>query len=204
MGAGLGIAQGVRHMEPDTTCFAFVGDSTFFASAIPGVVNAVYNQADMTLIILDNSTTAMTGHQPHPGTGRTMMGNVVDKIDIEAVLRGIGIKTIKTADPLDHPASVDCVRRTADEPGVKAIIFRSPCIAVTKPSGTMTVDSRTCIRCKKCIRELGCPALTATGGSIRIDGSLCTGCTLCSQLCPANAIVPSRSPEASKGGASHE
>ena len=68
----------------------------------------------------------------------------------------------------------------------------------------MTVDSGTCIRCKKCIRELGCPALTATGGSIRIDSSLCTGCTLCSQLCPANAIVPSRSPEASKGGASHE
>lgn len=204
MGAGLGIAQGVRHMEPDTTCFAFVGDSTFFASAIPGVINAVYNQADMTLIILDNSTTAMTGHQPHPGTGHTMMGNVVDKIDIEAVLRGIGIKTIETADPLDHPASVDCVRRTADEPGVKAIIFRSPCIAVTKPSVIMTVDSGTCIRCKKCIRELGCPALTATDGSIRIDGSLCTGCTLCSQLCPANAIVPSRSPEASKGGASHE
>ncbi len=204
MGAGLGIAQGVRHMEPDTACFAFVGDSTFFASAIPGAVNAVYNQADMTLIILDNSTTAMTGHQPHPGTGHTMMGNVVDKIDIEAVLRGIGIKSIETADPLDHPASVDCVRRTVDEPGVKAIIFRSPCIAVTKPSGAMTVDSGTCIRCKKCIRELGCPALTATGGSIRIDGSLCTGCTLCSQLCPANAIVPSRSPEASKGGASHE
>ncbi len=204
MGAGLGIAQGVRHIEPDTTCFAFVGDSTFFASAIPGVINAVYNQADMTLIILDNSTTAMTGHQPHPGTGHTMMGNVVDKIDIEAVLRGIGIKAIETADPLDHPASVDCVRRTADEPGVKAIIFRSPCIAVTKPSVTMTVDSGTCIRCKKCIRELGCPALTVTDGSIHIDGSLCTGCTLCSQLCPANAIVPSRSPEASKGGASHE
>ena len=74
MGAGVNIAQGVGHIEPDTKCFAFVGDSTFFASAITGVVNAVYNQADMTLIVLDNSTTAMTGHQPHPGTGHTMMG----------------------------------------------------------------------------------------------------------------------------------
>ena len=67
-GAGLGIAQGIGHIEPDRTCFAFVGDSTFFASALPGVVNAVYNQSDMILIVLDNSTTAMTGHQPHPGT----------------------------------------------------------------------------------------------------------------------------------------
>ncbi|MDO4429601.1 MAG: thiamine pyrophosphate-dependent enzyme, partial [Atopobiaceae bacterium] len=74
MGAGINIAQGVTHVEPDTAAFAFVGDSTFFASGITGVVNAFYNQANMTLVVLDNSTTAMTGHQPHPGTGRTMMG----------------------------------------------------------------------------------------------------------------------------------
>ncbi|MBR3749647.1 MAG: indolepyruvate ferredoxin oxidoreductase subunit alpha, partial [Firmicutes bacterium] len=74
MGAGLGIAQGVFHTEPDTNCFAFVGDSTFFASAVPSVINALFNQVDFTLVVLDNSTTAMTGHQPHPGTGRTMMG----------------------------------------------------------------------------------------------------------------------------------
>ncbi|MEZ3487700.1 MAG: indolepyruvate ferredoxin oxidoreductase subunit alpha [Lachnospiraceae bacterium] len=204
MGAGLGIAQGVGHIEPDTACFAFVGDSTFFASAIPGVVNAVYNQADLTLVILDNSTTAMTGHQPHPGTGHTMMGNVVDKIDIEAVLRGIGLKTVETVDPLDHDAAVSCVRRAADEPGVKAIIFRSPCIAVTKPSGGMTVDSGKCTNCKKCIRELGCPALIAADGNVGIDLSLCTGCTLCSQLCPFGAIVPSGTADNAKGVDSHE
>ncbi len=211
MGAGLGIAQGVGHIEPDTACFAFVGDSTFFASAIPGVVNAVYNQADMTLVILDNSTTAMTGHQPHPGTGRTMMGNVTDKIDIEAVLRGIGLKTVKTVDPLEHAAATACIRQTADEPGVKAVIFRSPCIAVTKPSGCMTVDSGKCINCKKCIRDLGCPALIITDGNIGIDDSLCTGCTLCSQICPAGAIIPvdtkedaSGNSKSLRGGDSHE
>ena len=77
MGAGVNMTQGIGKIEPDTTCFAFVGDSTFFASAITGMVNAVYNQANMTLVVLDNSTTAMTGHQPHPGTGKTMMGQVV-------------------------------------------------------------------------------------------------------------------------------
>jgi len=189
MGAGLGISQGIGRIEPDTSCFAFVGDSTFFASAITGVVNAVYNQAEMTLIVLDNSTTAMTGHQPHPGTGQTMMGNVVDKIDIEAVLRGIGLTVVETADPLDFESSVSCVKRVAAEPGVKAIIFRSPCIAITKPVKSMTLDPGKCINCKKCIRELGCPALVIKEGFVHIDNSLCTGCTLCSQICPTGALT---------------
>lgn len=188
MGAGLGIAQGIGHIEPDTSCFAFVGDSTFFASAITGVINAVYNQANMTLIILDNSTTAMTGHQPHPGTGRTMMGELVQKINIEAVLRGIGITTVETVNPLDHKAAVFCVKRTADLPGVKAIIFKSPCIAIDKPEAPLFVEEESCISCKKCIRELGCPALVIQNNKITIDASLCTGCTLCAQLCPTGAI----------------
>lgn len=189
MGAGLGIAQGVGHMEPDTSCFAFVGDSTFFASAITGVINAVYNQAEMTLIVLDNSTTAMTGHQPHPGTGRTMMGDVVNAVNIEAVLRGIGLSTVETVDPLQLAEAVSCVRRVAAEPGVKAIIFKSPCIALTKPSGSMTVQEDHCIGCKKCIQELGCPAIMIQGNHAKIDTALCTGCTLCSQLCPTHAIT---------------
>ena len=188
MGAGLGIAQGIGHIEPDTSCFAFVGDSTFFASAITGVINAVYNQANMTLIILDNSTTAMTGHQPHPGTGRTMMGELVQKINIEAVLRGIGITTVETVNPLDHKAAVSCVKRTADLPGVKAIIFKSPCIAIDKPEAPLFVEEESCISCKKCIRELGCPALVIQNNKVTIDASLCTGCTLCAQLCPTGAI----------------
>mgnify|MGYP002510228682 CR=1 FL=1 len=199
MGAGLGIAQGVGRIEPDTSCFAFVGDSTFFASAIPGVVNAVYNQADMTLIILDNSTTAMTGHQPHPGTGRTMMGDVVAKINIEAVLRGIGLTVVETVNPLDYKSAVDCVQRVSAEPGVKAIIFKSPCIAITKPDASMTVNSNQCIQCKKCIRELGCPALIIQDGKVTIDSALCTGCGLCAQLCPVSAIqIPCM------GGEDHE
>ena len=190
MGAGIGIAQGVMHMEPDTKCFAFVGDSTFFASGITGTVNAFYNQADMTLVVLDNSTTAMTGHQPHPGTGRTVMGQVVEKVSIERVLRAIGLTVVETMDPLDHKLSVETVKRVAAEPGVKAIIFRSPCIAVTKPKGRSGVDAAKCIACGKCIRELGCPAiiLDSDGKKAKIDTSLCTGCTLCEQICPVKAI----------------
>ena len=117
-----------------------------------------------------------------------MMGEVVSKVNIEAVLRGIGLSVVETVDPLDFKLSVDCVKRVSAEPGVKAIIFKSPCIAITKPSGSMYVDSETCINCKKCIRELGCPALITEAGAVTIDASLCTGCTLCSQLCPTGAI----------------
>ena len=195
MGAGLNIAQGVEKIEPDTACFAFVGDSTFFASAITGVVNADYNQANMTLVVLDNSTTAMTGHQPHPGTGRTVMGEIVQKINIEQVLRGIGVQDVETVNPLDHEAAVSCVKELADKPGVKAIIFKSPCIAVTKPGAPMHVDISSCIHCKKCIRELGCPAIITEDGNVSIDSSMCTGCGLCSQICPVHAI---------KGGKQHD
>lgn len=188
MGAGLGIAQGVGHIELDTSCFAFVGDSTFFAAAIPGVVNAVYNQAEMTLVVLDNSTTAMTGHQPHPGTGHTMMGEVVAKVNIEAVLQGIGVTAVETVNPLDLAKSIEVVRKMAGLPGVKAIIFKYPCIAITKPEGKMAVDIDKCVGCRKCIREIGCPGLIIRDGQVTIDESLCTGCGLCSQICPFEAI----------------
>ena len=188
MGAGLGIAQGVGHIEPDTSCFAFVGDSTFFAAAIPGVVNAVYNQAEMTLVVLDNSTTAMTGHQPHPGTGHTMMGEVVAKVNIEAVLQGSGVTAVETVNPLDLAKSIEVVRKMAGLPGVKAVIFKYPCIAITKPEGKMAVDIDKCVGCRKCIREIGCPGLIIRDGQVTIDESLCTGCGLCSQICPFEAI----------------
>ncbi len=203
MGAGLGISQGVGHIAPDTSCFAFVGDSTFFASAIPGVVNAVYNQAEMILVVLDNSTTAMTGHQPHPGTGKTMMGDVSAAVSIEGILRGIGLTFVETVNPLDLKRSVDCVKRAADEKGVKAIIFKSPCIAIVKSDKTLHVDTKSCINCKKCIKELGCPALIIKDGKVEIDASLCTGCGLCAQVCPVGAITGEPA-HLGHGGADHE
>ncbi len=143
----------------------------------------------MVLVVLDNSTTAMTGHQPHPGTGTTMMGEIVEKVSIEKILRAIGIKTVETLNPLDLEESVEAIRRIAEEPGLKAIIFKSPCIVKFKPkSGKAFVDPERCVGCKRCINELGCPGLILEGKKAAIDPSQCTGCTLCEQICPVNAI----------------
>ena len=144
MGAGITMAQGFSHTHPDTLCFGFVGDSTFFASGMTGVVNAVYNEANMILCVLDNSTTAMTGHQPHPGTGRNMTGHIVDRVDIGSVLKGAGVKKVLEVDPLDLEAAMAAVKECADETGVRAIIFRSPCVALTKPAGKCRVDASAC------------------------------------------------------------
>ena len=170
MGAGITIAQGLALAEPGTKCLAFIGDSTFFASGITGVVNAVYNGTDIILIVLDNSTTAMTGHQPHPGTGVRMMGDVCEKISIEKILRAIGLTSVETVDPLDNKAAVEAVKHAAELPGVKAIIFKSPCIAVTKPSKRFKIAD-SCVNCKKCIRELGCPAIVMENGRISAKGT---------------------------------
>lgn len=188
MGAGVNIAQGVGRIRPDTKTFSFVGDSTFFASAITGVVNAVYNGADTTIVILDNSTTAMTGHQPHPGTGKTMMGEINSRIDIEAVLRGVGVQTVERINPLELDNAVECVKKTAEKPGVKAIIFESPCAMLFKPKKAAAVNYDKCIDCRKCIKEIGCPGLVIQDSKVVVDSSLCNGCGLCSKICPVAAI----------------
>jgi indolepyruvate ferredoxin oxidoreductase alpha subunit len=189
MGAGVTIAQGLARVEPDATAFAFTGDSTFFASGITGVTNAVYNGADEIVCVLDNSTTAMTGHQPHPGTGRTLRGDVAEKIDIEAVLRGVGVKTVLTVDPLDMDAAVKAVETCVAEKGVRAIVFRSPCVALFRPTEVVKTDEAKCIGCKKCIKEIGCPAIRYENKKAVVDPAQCNGCGLCTSLCPVGALA---------------
>ncbi|MBS1482848.1 MAG: indolepyruvate ferredoxin oxidoreductase subunit alpha [Clostridium sp.] len=190
MGAGITMAQGMQRVEPDKRYFSFVGDSTFFASGLTGIVNAVYNEANLTLCILDNSTTAMTGHQPHPGTGHTMMGQVVDKIDITKVLEGIGVRNIVTVDALDLDQCVDAVLEISAKKGVGAVIFKAPCIAVVKTSKKCRIVEDKCVNCRTCINEIGCPALVLDGDMVRIDAGLCNGCGLCGQICTVEAIEP--------------
>lgn len=189
MGADVTMAQGLHRIEPDTLHFSFIGDSTFFASGITGVVNAVYNGTDIILMVLDNSTTAMTGHQPHPGTGVTMMGEVAQKISIEKILLAIGVTSVETVNPFELQHTVEVIRRASAQGGVKAIICKSPCIAVEKKQKPLcSVSEEQCIGCKRCIRELGCPAIVMQEGRARIEASLCQGCNLCAQVCPAGAI----------------
>jgi indolepyruvate ferredoxin oxidoreductase alpha subunit len=188
MGAGVTMVQGLQRIDQDAKYFSFIGDSTFFASGLTGVVNAVYNEADLTIVVLDNSTTAMTGHQPHPGTGKTMMGHIVEKVSIPKILQAIGVAEVVTVSPLKLDEAVKTVQRLSELPGVKAIIFQEPCIALVKPEESFAVDPEICIGCKKCIRELGCPALVQNGKSVLVETSLCTGCGLCAQICPVQAI----------------
>lgn len=187
MGADVTIAQGLHIVEPDAVNFAFIGDSTFFASGMTGVVNAVYNQTDIVLVVLDNSTTAMTGHQPHPGTGMTMMGDVVAKVNLEKILEAVGVTKIVKADPLNLEEAKAAVASVMDEKGVKVVIFKSPCIAVTKPVKQYVI-AESCVGCKQCIRELGCPAIVLENGKVKIEPSLCFGCSICSQVCKFQAI----------------
>lgn len=193
MGAGVTIAQGIRIVEPDTICFSFSGDSTFYHTCLPNLANAVYNHTPIVAVILDNSTTAMTGHQPNPHTGKTAVGEVACVIDIEGALSGVGIRHIYTADPLELTSAMETVRKAVDD--VKdgetaAIVFRSPCIALYKPTRRMTIAADHCIGCKKCIRAFGCPALVKTGDGkkVSIDAGLCCGCGLCVGICPVHAI----------------
>lgn len=187
MGAGITIAQGLQRAEPDSKKIAFIGDSTFFHTGIPGIINAVYNETDITVIILDNSTTAMTGHQPHPGIGKTMMGNITEKISIESVLRGCNVSFIKKANPLHVEEAIEAVLEAVSYKGISVVIFESPCIAITKPPHTNQINEN-CIGCKKCIKEIGCPAMSLHEKKVAIHPDLCYGCNLCRQICPVNAI----------------
>lgn len=189
MGAGITVAQGIKRVEPDRLCFSFTGDSTFFHTGLVGIVNAVYNKTPMVAVILDNSSTAMTGHQPNPATGQTVTGEVAEVISIEGVLKALGVSTVLTANPFDLAAAIDTVKEAAAaaENAVAAIVFRAPCIAVTKPAPAFKV-AENCIGCKKCVKELGCPAIVRDGDKVRIDPALCTGCGLCATVCPVKAI----------------
>ena len=188
MGAGITMAQGLQRSEPDAKHIAFIGDSNFFHTGIAGVINAVYNNTDITVVILDNSTTAMTGHQPHPGTGKTMMNSISEKVDIYGLLSACGIKHIEKANPFNQKEAVEAVKKAVDFNGPSAVIFEAPCIALAKPAQKQQVGSN-CTGCCKCIREIGCPAISLDeSGKAVIEPSLCYGCTLCTQICPVKAI----------------
>ena len=189
MGADITMAQGLHRVEPEKKHIAFIGDSTFFHTGIPGIINAVYNETDITVIILDNSTTAMTGHQPHPGTGRTMMGNMTEKVHIDKVLAGCNVKCIKKANPFQLEESMAAVREAVAYQGVSAVIFEEPCIALFKSRPALRIAADKCIGCKRCIQEIGCPAMSfAADGKAVINADMCYGCNLCTQLCPVGAI----------------
>jgi indolepyruvate ferredoxin oxidoreductase alpha subunit len=189
MGAGITIAQGIKLAEKGTKCIAFIGDSTFFHTGIPGVINAVYQNTDITIAVLDNHTTAMTGGQPHPGTGRTAMGMPAKPLDIEKILRACGVEHISTVDPFKYDDAVEAFKNSLEHGGPSAVIAKAPCIALIKPPKTVRRVNGACIGCLKCIKQLGCPAMSVgEDGKVSINEPICTDCSLCVNVCPVGAI----------------
>jgi indolepyruvate ferredoxin oxidoreductase alpha subunit len=190
MGAGITMAQGLDRAEPDTVHFAFIGDSTFFHTGVSGLINAVYNGANIVIVILDNGTTAMTGGQPHPGMARTLMGAPAKRISIYELVKGIGADDIQRVNPFDIAAAKAAAERAADLSGVRVIIFEGPCVNMARKGNAFNVSAEMCRGCGLCVRKLGCPALsTGSDRKTIIDATLCTGCGICRSVCPFDAIV---------------
>lgn len=187
MGASITIATGINRVEPDRKQVAFLGDSTFFHTGIPGLINAVYNRADITVVILDNRTTAMTGHQPHPGLGRTALGPAETTVDIARMAEACGVQFVRQVDPYDLEAAGEAAGEALRYPGPSVVIMKRECIALARSKTRYAVNSDSCVQCGICVEELGCPAITRPGGITEINDN-CYGCGVCARICPARAI----------------
>jgi indolepyruvate ferredoxin oxidoreductase alpha subunit len=197
MGSSIGNAIGMVKAGETRPVVATIGDSTFLHAGIPGLIDAVYNQANLTVLLLDNHITAMTGGQDHPGTGKTLRGEETAKVDYEALVRAIGIKWVRTVDSYDLAAMYQQLREAINYRGVAVLIANRPCVLdpVKIKGPALQVNTVECNACQACM-NLGCPAMswgteTFEGRhKIKIDQSLCIGCTLCAQVCTVDCIQP--------------
>lgn len=192
MGASIGMAHGVakaRGKDFAKKTVAVIGDSTFIHSGITGLIDIVYNNGIATVIILDNSTTAMTGHQDHPATGRTIKGEPAPVLNLVELVKAVGIKNVRVVDPFDLEGSERILREETQKEEPSVIIFKRPCALLDKTFETpLKIDSSACRRCGLCLR-LGCPAIeNKDEGRITINYALCNGCGLCERVCKFNAI----------------
>ncbi|HID96252.1 MAG TPA: indolepyruvate ferredoxin oxidoreductase subunit alpha [Candidatus Latescibacteria bacterium] len=195
MGASIGAALGMeKALGPEISgkTVAVIGDSTFIHSGITGLIDAVYNRSNITIIILDNNTTAMTGHQDHPGTGRTLKGEPTVSLDLEALARAVGLRSVRIVDPYDLDATEKAIREEVLKDRPSVIIARHPCVLLTKERyPTPKVDTEVCTGCKLCLR-LGCPAISISEGKAEVDPFLCNGCGICAQVCRVHAMISGR------------
>jgi len=204
MGGGVGAANGFGHLDQfgfSQPVIAVCGDSTFFHASIPGLINGVWNKSNFTLAILDNSTTAMTGFQPHPGTGITATGEPGKKVSIEALCRSLGVQ-VEICDPFDLNTTIAILLALMrDDGNAKVVIMRRECELVRarkekKNPFQVHVDPERCIGeecgCNRiCTRVFSCPGLVwdRDAGKAVIDEAVCEGCGLCAEVCPQGAIL---------------
>ena len=196
MGSSVSSACGFSKAT-DKKVIAFIGDSTFFHSGLTGLVNAIYNNHDLTLVILDNGTTAMTGHQPHPGVDMSNLKlSGYGRISIESVVRAMGVEHVSVIKPYKIKKSIEAVKAALDHKGVSVIISQEMCTLYARSLKKLKVRAFTvtdkCKNHRDCINEIGCPAFFLEGKRVRIDPNTCVGCAVCAQICPENAIIPAK------------
>ncbi len=188
MGASVGMAHGFKKAtDGQSHNVAVIGDSTFLHSGVTGLINAVYNQSGITLIILDNSTTGMTGHQQHPATGKNLMGENAPIVLLDELCRACGVKDLQVVDAYDINAVEKAVKAATANNEVSVIIAQRPCALLDKKSKKPKVQVHDCKNCGKCMK-LGCPAISKGENGIVIDKSQCVGCEVCIQVCPFHCI----------------
>jgi indolepyruvate ferredoxin oxidoreductase alpha subunit len=196
MGSSVGTSCGFAKVT-DKKVIAYIGDSTFFHSGIPGLINAVFNNHDFTLVILDNGTTAMTGQQPHPGVDMKQLNlSGYGRVSIEDVVRAVGVSHVSVIRPYRIKKSIETIKEALNFKGVSVVISREMCTLyakyLNKARGNPFFVSEKCTDHKDCISQLACPAFYIENNRIKIDPVICTGCTICAQICPEQAILPLR------------
>lgn len=181
----------------DKKVVSFIGDSTFFHSGMTGLANAVYNNHNFTLVILDNGTTAMTGHQPNPGVDMQELSlEGYNRISIEAVVKALGVRHISIVRPYKLNKSIAAIKEALDFKGVSVVISQEMCTLYArgmkklKPRAFQVTDK--CKNHRNCLNDFACPAFYTEGDLVKIDPDVCVGCTVCAQICPENAITPIR------------
>ncbi|MBC2703378.1 indolepyruvate ferredoxin oxidoreductase subunit alpha [Desulfobacula sp.] len=179
----------------DQKVVSFIGDSTFFHSGITGLVNAVFNNHNFTLVILENDITAMTGHQPHPGVDMERFGlDGFGRVNIEELVRTLGVEHVSIVKPFKVKKSIETIREALEYKGVSVIISREPCalyaksMKLLKPRAFKVSDR--CVDHRDCINTIACPSFYLEAGKVKIDADTCVGCAVCAQICPENAITP--------------
>jgi indolepyruvate ferredoxin oxidoreductase alpha subunit len=196
MGAGLGMAVGMGQLARfglENPVVAVIGDGTFFHAGLPALINARHQESDLLLIILDNRTTAMTGHQPHPGLPLDSVGNPASAVELEDLMKGLDVPC-RVVDPYDLAAAQKALREMLAASGPRALVMRREC-SLSASRGrerrTYHVETEDCTGCALCAQELACPAARwdAENSTADIDPALCVGCGVCAELCPAGAIV---------------
>ncbi len=196
MGSSVGTACGFSQAT-DKKIIAFIGDSTFFHSGIPGLINAIFNNHNFTLVILDNGTTAMTGHQPNPGVDMAQFNlHGYGRLSIENVVKGLGAPHITKIKPFKIKKSIQAIKEALEFKGVSVIIAEEICVLYAnslkmKQGKPFQITSK-CKDHRDCMNQIACPAFFIWDDRVQIDPDLCTGCAVCAQICPENAILPIR------------